>query len=912
VAHIMEHSVLCGSRKYPVKEPFVELMKGSLNTFLNAMTYPDKTCYPVASQNTQDFYNLIDVYLDSVFYPRIDPFTLKQEGWHFELESAEAEMSFKGVVFNEMKGAYSTPEDVLGRTTQHALYPDNAYGLDSGGDPTRIPDLTYAAFKDFHARYYHPSNARIYFYGDDDPQKRLELLDAYLSEFERIPVDSAVALQAKFEQPRRISAPYEVSEGGEEPRSMLTVSWLLPEGSDPALAIGLSVLEHILTGTPASPLRKALIESGLGEDLTGSGLDLGMRQMAYSIGMKGVLAENVDKVEALILDTLAQLAKEGIDPDTVAASLNTIEFSLREKNTGSYPRGLMYMLQSLNTWLYDGDPYDALRIDGPLAELKARIQAGERRFEQLIQEQILANPHRVTVVLQPDAQLAEQRAKLESERLALARAAMSEADVQQAIEDTLELRRRQDAPDSEEALATIPMLQLSDLDKQIRKIPAEKLRLGGGDVLYHDLFTNGIVYLDLGFNLHGLPQEWLPYLPLFSRALTETGTREQSFVQLLQRIGRSTGGIHSRLMISSAPERAQAEAWMFLRGKAMVAQAGELLAILNDILRGARLDDRERLRQMALEEKASLESGVVRGGHRVINTRLKAHFDEAGWVNEQLGGVSYLFFIRELVQQIEKDWPAVQERLEAIRARLFTSAGMICNVTLDGQNWAAIQPQLADFIAAQPGQAYTPVDWTRGALPPAEGLSIPSQVNFVGKGLNLYQSDYQLHGSILAITNYLHSTWLWEKVRVSGGAYGGFSTFDQYSGVMTFLSYRDPNLLATLDVYDNTPDFLRGLELNDAERTKAIIGAIGDLDSYQLPDAKGYTSLVRALLGIDDRRRQHFRDELLATSPEDFKRLGEALAAGLGGGRVAVLGAAGAIQAAAEQRPGWLEVRQVL
>lgn len=912
VPHIMEHSVLCGSRKYPVKEPFVELMKGSLNTFLNAMTFPDKTCYPVASQNIQDFYNLIDVYLDAVFYPRIDPFTLKQEGWHFEMESKEAELSFKGVVFNEMKGAYSSPDEVLDRTTQHQIFPDNAYGLDSGGDPERIPDLTYAAFKDFHNRYYHPSNSRIFFYGDDDPEKRLELVDAYLRDFERIAVDSAVALQPQFAQPRRVTAPYEVSEDGEETRSMLTVSWLLPEGSDPALSIGLSVLEHILTGTAASPLRKVLIESGLGEDLTGRGLELGSRQMLYSVGMKGVQPENVDKVEALILDTLAKLTEGGIDPETVAASLNTVEFALREKNTGAYPRGLMTMLQALNTWLYDGDPFDALRIDTPLAALKARVQGGERSFEMLLKEHILANPHRVTVVLEPDSLLAEQRAQVESERLGRSRAGMTDVDLEQVIADSAELHRRQEAPDSSEALASIPMLQLSDLDKTVRKIPVEKLRLGGGDVLYHDLFTNSILYLDLGFNLHSLPQDWLPYLPLFSRAMTETGTQTQTFVQLLQRIGRSTGGIHSQLFISAAPERSRAEAWMFLRGKSMIPQTGELLAILNDVLGGARLDDRERFRQMVLEEKASLESGMVRGGHRVINSRIKAHFDEAGWANELVGGTSYLFFIRELIQQIEQDWPAVQQRLEAIRDRLFSREGMICNVTLDSQNWTQVQPLLADFIAGLPARAFALEPWMAGSMPAAEGLTIPAQINFVGKGGNLYQSGYKLHGSILAITNYLNSTWMWEKVRVSGGAYGGFNTFDQFSGVMTFLSYRDPNLLSTLDIYDGTPDFLRGLDLNQSELTKAIIGAIGDLDAYQLPDAKGYSSLVQTLLGVNDGRRQRFRDELLGTSPADFKSLAEAMAETLRDGQVAVLGSASAIRTAAEQRPGWLEVRQVL
>ena len=915
VAHIMEHSVLCGSRKYPVKEPFVELMKGSLNTFLNAFTSPDKTSYPVASQNVQDFYNLVDVYLDAVFYPIIDPYTLKQEGWHYEYESPESEMEFKGVVFNEMKGANSSPDRVLDSVSQHAVFPDNTYGLDSGGDPERIPDLTYAAFKDFHTRYYHPSNARIFFYGDDDPEKRLELLDAYLKEFERLEVNSKIALQKPFEQPKRVIAQYEVSEGGAEPKSMLTVSWLLPEGSSPEaseLVVGLSVLDHILTGTPASPLRKVLIDSGLGEDLAGRGMDTSPRQMFYSVGMKGLQRENAEQVEQLILDTLKSLSTDGIEPETVAASLNTVEFTLREKNTGAYPRGLMVMEQALSTWLFDGDPFVALRIDAPLAAVKARIQGGERYFENLIQSYLLANKHRVTVILEPDAELAGRRATTEKKRLERAKEAMSQSDLEQVMADTLELRRRQEQADSPEALATIPNLKLSDLDRNVRTVPAEELSLGGGEVLYHDLFTNDILYLDLGFDLHNLPQDWLSYLPLFGRALTETGTQRQTFVQLLQRIGTSTGGIHEQLFISSAPERTQAAAWLMLRAKSMVPQAGELLAILDEILRGARLDDRERFRQMALEEKASLESGLVRAGHRVINTRLKARFDEAGWANELVGGASYLFFLRDLILRIENDWAGVQGQLEEIRARLLNRSAMICNVTLDRKNFGLVQPQLADFLAGLPSSAVKAVGWTAGSAPSAEGLTIPAQVNYVGKGGNLYKAGYELNGSILAITNYLNSTWMWEKVRVQGGAYGGYNVFDQYSGVMTFLSYRDPNVLETLELYDKTAEFLHKLDLSQAELTKAIIGAIGDLDSYQLPDAKGYTSLVRKLLGVNDLRRQRFRDELLETSPDQFKTLAGALETMLRDGQVVVMGSAGAIQAAAEQRPGWIEIRSVL
>lgn len=911
VAHIMEHSVLGGSRKYPVKEPFVELIKGSLNTFLNAFTYPDKTCYPVASQNLQDFYNLVDVYLDAVFFPLINRETFQQEGWHYELENPGAPLAYKGVVYNEMKGAYSEPEGVLDQQCLQAIFPDNLYHHDSGGDPTRIPDLTYEAFKRFHDTYYHPSNARFYFYGDDDPQKRLELLDNVLGGFVRLEVNSTIDLQPRYSQPRQVRAPYEATSAGDEngAKNLVAVNWLLPEAGDAGRTIGLEVLNHILTGTPASPLRKALIDSGLGEDLTGRGLESGSRQMFYSIGMKGVKGTDTEKVESLILETLSTLAQGGIDPETIAASLNTIEFSLRENNTGRYPRGLVVMLRALDHWLYDADPFSALRLDAPLAEVKSQVAAGEGYFEGLIRRYFLENLHRATVVLEPDPALAGRRAAAEQARLAAVRAALSPAELEAVAADTAALKRRQETPDSAEALATIPTLKLSDLDSSVRKIPSQETQAAETPILYHDLFTNGILYLDLGFNLHTLPQDWLPYIPLFGRALTEMGTQSETFVQLIQRIGRATGGIRVEPFVSAAPGRKEAESWLFLRSKAMVPQAGELLQILADILGGVRLNDRERFKQMALEEKASLESGLVRAGHRVVNTRLKAHFHEAGWVNEQTGGLSYVFFIRNLLAQIEQDWPSVLANLESIRDRLFNRRSLVANVTLDAGGWASVQPQLAEFIARLPAATSSPVAWAPGTLPSAEGFSIPSQVNFVGKAGSLFQAGYRFNGSMYAILQYLQSTWIHEKVRAQGGAYGGYAVFDPYAGVMSFLSYRDPNLESTLAIYDQTPGFLRQLVLDPAELVKSIIGAVGELDAYQLPDAKGYSALLRNLLGVSDEWRQARRDELLGASPADFKALVEALDTVSHNGQVAVLGSAEALQAA---RPGWLAVTKVL
>lgn len=900
--HIMEHAVLCGSRKYPVKEPFVELMKGSLNTFLNAMTYPDKTVYPVASQNLQDFYNLVDVYLDAVFFPRLTPYTLMQEGWHYELEDPQQPISYKGVVFNEMKGAYSDPDSVLGEQIQYSLFPDNEYRHDSGGNPAVIPDLTFEQFQAFHETYYHPSNARIFFYGDDDPKQRLTILNEYLNLFDPIPIHSEISLQPQFDQPRRQQSYYEIAEDQQDARHFVTVNWLLPEIGDPELVFGLAILEQALIGTPAAQLRKTLIDSGLGEDLTGRGLEASTRQMFFSTGLKGVAEENIEAVERLILDTVSELARKGVDRDNIAAAINTIEFRLRENNTGSYPRGLAVMLRALDFWLYGKDPLAPLMFEAPLQSIKNRIEAGEPYFEHLVEKYLVENTHRTTVILSPDPELAEKRAAAERARLDAARQAMSDADVEKIIADMHELKKRQETPDSPENLMTIPMLEKDDLEREIRRIPIEVVQDGpAGEksrLLYHDLFTNGILYLDLGFNLRSLPQEWIPYIPLFGRALTETGTAKESFVQLLQRIGRDTGGIRPSTLTSAVRATGDSTAWLFLRAKAMTSHTGDLLSILRDILSSANLHDRDRFRQMAFEEKARLESRLTGAGHGLINARLRARFNTADWAAEQMGGISYLFFLRELTQQIDKDWPTVLRTLESIRDTLLTGPNALANVTVDAASWSAIQPQISDFLAALPQKPSAQQVWNLPELPASEGLTIPSQVNFVGKGVNLFALGYQLSGSSFVINNHLNGTWLWEKIRVQGGAYGGFSVFDSQSGVFCFLSYRDPNLLQSLQIYDQTGSYLKNLELDEAELTKAIIGTIGDLDAYLLPDAKGFTSMRWYLLGTTDEERQRLRDEVLNTTLEDFHRFAGVLEQAKEHAAVVVLGVEDSIQSA--------------
>ena len=912
VAHILEHSVLCGSRKYPVKEPFVELLKGSLNTFLNAFTYPDKTCYPVASQNLQDFYNLIDVYLDAVFYPRLTSHIFEQEGWHLELEDPNDPLSYKGVVFNEMKGAYSSPDNVLSELSLQSLFPDNTYGLDSGGNPKHIPNLTFEQFQAFHQKYYHPSNARFYFYGNDDPENRLKLVNDFLKGFNPIQINSLIRLQASFKEPKHLARPFMAGQEQEMSKGMMTVNWLLPETTDITTNFALRILNYILLGMSASPLRKALIDSGLGEDLTGGGLETELRQMTFSTGLKGMAVENANKVETLVMETLSRLAQHGIDPKTVEAALNTIEFRFRENNTGSYPRGLSLMLRSLTTWLYDGDPLSLLAFEEPLEMIKTGVQSNSTIFEEMIGRLFINNPHRTTLVLEPDPLLGEKDATAEKDRLSHVRASMSPNEKDAVIQNTRELKQRQATPDSPDALASIPVMKLTDLSRENKTIPLARLDRLGTTVLFHDLFTNNILYFDLGFNLHFLPDKYLPYVPLFGRSLIEMGTHKEDFVSLMQRINRKTGGIIPQSLNATIKNSDRSSAWLFLRGKAMVSQAAELTSLLRDILLDVQLDNRERFRQMVLEAKARAEQKMIPSGHNIVNLRLRAHFSESHWAAEQMSGVSYLFFLRKLAEEVDENWAEVLAVLEAMRRILINRNGAVLNITMEKNGWSDLEPLVDGLLDALPDEPIQEKDWTRKTSSLFEGMTIPSLVNYVGKAADLYKMGYRFHASSLVITRYLRNAWLWDRVRVQGGAYGAFCLFDRFSGVLSFLSYRDPNFIKTLESFDLTAQFLRETNLGEKELAKSIIGAIGDLDAYMLPDAKGYTSMIRYLIGDTDEERRQMRDEILGTQAVDFQNFAQVIEKIKEDGIVKVLGSPDAIRTVADERPGWLDVIKVL
>lgn len=921
IPHILEHSVLCGSRKYPLKEPFVELLKGSLNTFLNAFTYPDRTCYPVASTNTKDFYNLVDVYLDAVFFPKcVEDFqTFQQEGWHYELNDPSDEITFKGVVFNEMKGVYSQPDNLLGRTSQQALFPDNTYGVDSGGDPRVIPSLSFEDFKEFHRKFYHPSNARIWFYGDDDPNERLRILSEYLNMFDAssAPHESRVEPQRLFSEPVRIVEKYPVGEDGDlKKKHMVCVNWLLSDKPlDLETELALGFLDHLLLGTPASPLRKILLESGLGDAIVGGGIEDELLQPQFSIGLKGVSEENIQKVEELIMSTLQGLAEKGFDSDAVEASMNTIEFSLRENNTGSFPRGLALMLRSIGKWVYDMDPFEPLKYQKPLEALKARIakEGSKAVFAPLMDQYILRNPHRVTVEMQPDPEKASREEQIEKETLDKVKASMTQEDLAELARATHELRLKQETPDPPEALKSVPSLSLQDIPREPVLVPTEIGDINGVKVLKHDLFTNDVLYAEVVFNLSSLKQELLPLVPLFCQSLLEMGTKDLDFVQLNQLIGRKTGGLSVYPFTSSVHGKVEPCSKIIVRGKAMSQRTEDLFYLINRVLQDVQLDDQKRFKQFVSQSRSRMENRLRGSGHSVAAARMGAKLNVAGWISEQMGGVSYLEFLKVLEDQVEKDWSQISSSLEEIRKSLLSKNGCLINLTADGKNLNNAEKHISKFLDLLPSTSLVePAAWNAQLSRSNEAFVVPTQVNYVGKAANLYEAGYELKGSAYVISNYTSNTWLWDRVRVSGGAYGGFCSFDSHSGVFSFLSYRDPNLLKTLDVYDGTSSFLKELEMDNDALTKAIIGTIGDVDSYQLPDAKGYSSLLRYLLGVTDEERQRRREEILSTSLEDFRKFGDVMEAVKDKGVVVAVASPDDVEAANKERSNFLEVKKAL
>lgn len=871
VAHILEHSVLCGSRKYPLKEPFIELIKGSLQTFLNAMTYPDKTMYPVASRNTKDFYNLMDVYLDAVLYPRMTEEIFMQEGWRHELEAPDKEIIYRGIVYNEMKGVFSSPENLVDRYQSHALFPSTIYGNESGGDPRFIPDLTYDEFREFHRKYYHPSNSRIFLYGDGNTLESLRFIhENYLKDFGRMPVDSSIGQQKRFRKPRRKEIFYAVSKDESlEKKTFISVGLKLHKSTDQEHCLGFSILNRILLDTDASPLRKALIDSELGSEIIGGGFDDQRLETTFVVGLKGTEGEHEGKIIDLIFSTLRGLAEKGIDQKMVEAAVNTIEFRLREANFGGFPKGIAYNVQSLSSWLYADDPLVPLKYERLMAKIKKKAFDGY--FEKLIERYLLGNNHQVVIVARPKPSLAKSQAAKERKRLREFKKGLAPQEVERLVERTKNFQVLQNMPDSPEALATLPRLGLEDISRRAEVYPLEIKKERGPKILFHDLFTNGIVYSNIGFNTQVVPLEKIQYLPLLGKLLLSMDTSKHGYVEMTQLIGIHTGGIRaSHFSAASLNDRDNIVSSIFFNGKAVMGKLPELFDLHAELLTGYKFDDPKRLLEIIRGAKADMEDSLIPNGNQYVLSRLQSYHSRLGKYNELTGGISYFKFLENLLGRVEKNPGEVMACFKEVADLVFTRENMLVNVTSSARDYSKIDEKISALSSVIPDKPCPLATVRLGDVPVNEAFVTAGTIQYVGKGANLYDLGFNYTGQFDVLKSILGTVFLWEKVRMQGGAYGSSSAFDRYSGDFSLVSYRDPNLAETLNVYDEIPDFLKNLDFPPEEMTRFIIGCVGHLDPPLTPDRKGMFAMTEHLLGITPEIKQKRRDELLSTTLQDL------------------------------------------
>ncbi len=873
VAHILEHSVLCGSKKYPLKEPFIELIKGSLQTFLNAMTFSDKTMYPLASRNDKDFKNLMNVYLDAVYYPNITEETFMQEGWHHELESSDDEMIYKGVVLNEMKGVFSSPESIIDRQLSHSLFPKTAYGFESGGDPVFIPDLTYGEFKEFHRKYYHPSNSRIFLYGDGDTLEHLKFLqEEYLKNFDRMEVDSALTIQRKFSKPKRKVIQYPVAkEESLDKKTFVLTGLKLGKSTNYEHCLGFNILSYLLLGTSASPLRKALIDSGLGSEVIGGGFDDQRLETIFEVGLKGTEAKHEEEILDLIFFTLRGLVKNGIEKDMIESAVNTVDFRLREANFGGFAKGIVYNIQALGSWLYDADPTTHLKYDVLMKKIKRKSQEGY--FEKLIEKYLLDNNHQSTMVAVPKPGLAKKQDAKIKKKLKDIKTSLSADEINQIVERTRTLQELQMTPDSPDALATLPRLELDDVQKEGEEHPIEIKNEVAPKILFHDLFTNKIAYVQIGFNAHTVPMELIQYLPLFGRMVLGMGTKKRDYMEISKQLGIHTGGVHS-WHFSSSPvaDRHRVISYQFFSGKAVMEKLDIFFDILGELLGEVSFDNHKRMVDIIRSTKADMEDSIVPYGNQYVLSRLQSYHSRLGQFDEMTDGITYFKFLEQLLARVEKDPSEVAGKYRQLAELLFTKENTLINITLEGKDYPDIKKKIDQLMEVIPNEiSGEPEEWDLEPVPNNEAFLTASTVQYVGKGANLYDLGFEYKGQFGALRSLLSTGFLWEKVRMQGGAYGSSNSFDFYTGDYGLVSYRDPNLSETLDIYDQIADFVANLDFPDAELQKLIIGCMGKLDPPLTPDRRGSISMVDHLTGRTHAMKQKFREELLSTKLEDLK-----------------------------------------
>lgn len=888
VAHIMEHSVLCGSRKFPLKEPFVELVKGSLNTFLNAMTYPDKTMYPVASKNDKDFHNLMDVYLDAVFYPRVreDAEIVMQEGWHYELENADDELTYKGVVFNEMKGVYSSPDSVLERQMMRELFPDTTYGVDSGGDPDYITDLTYEEFQEFYRVHYHPSNSYIFLYGDMNIEEQLAFLnDEYLSHFDAIDVHTEVALQAPFTEGKVVSYPYSV--GSEEPtdnRTLHSFVYVLPDVT-PEHSLAFEVLTHALLTSPAAPLKQALVKAGIGSDISGYYLD-SIRQPMWTVQATGSNLDKQADLQRIVESTLQELCDKGLDKELLEASLNSIEFALRESDFGGRPIGLAYIIRMMDNWLYDNDPLELLHYEEALANIRKGL-AGTY-FEDLIRHSILNNNHKVLVSIYPERGLQERKDAEVKEHLATVKANMTSEEIEAIVEQTKRLKIRQETPDSDEALASIPLLELSDLNPNIEAVERRESKIGNTTVHFVPTFTKGINYVGLYFKLNCLTEEDLFYADILSDILGRVDTSERGYEALAKDINMNLGGLSSDITaISKDGKRDEFTPLMIVRAKALHTKLPDLCRLINEVVQKADYSDDSRLTELVQESKAIWDNEAFRRGNSIVSQRVMAQVSAVGKFRDN-GNLGYYQKISELASN-PAALPLLPEKLAEVARKIFRANNVdIMFVGEEGELEAfknLMKPLVETWDTTELSNDVLQITRLSGN----DGIVTAGKVQYVAQGGNFIDHGFKHVGPMSVLETILRYEYLWIRIRVQGGAYGAFANFYD-DGNMIFCSYRDPNLLETLDVYKELPQYLRDFTLTDREMRKYIIGTMSSLDLPMTPALRGPRAMGMYFSGAKLEDKVEFRKQVIACKPDDIVALADVVEPVLNDNHICTMG----------------------
>ena len=911
VPHIIEHSVLCGSDHFPVKDPFVELVKGSLNTFLNAMTYPDKTVYPVASCNDADFKNLMHVYMDAVFFPNIYKHEeiFRQEGWHYELEDPQGELTVNGVVYNEMKGAFSSAEGVLDRVILNSLFPDTGYAYESGGDPEVIPTLSYEQFLDFHRTYYHPSNSYIYLYGDMDVEERLLWMDReYLSRFTIQPVESAIALQKPFAAMQRVEKQYSIAQGEEEKdNTYLSYNKVIGTSLDPKLYLAFQVLEYVLLGASGAPLKQALLDAGIGQDIMSS-YDNGVYQPIFSVIAKKANPEQEEAFVQVIEQTLSRIVSEGIDRKALQAGINYYEFKYREADFGPYPKGLMYGLQAYDSWLYDERvPLMHLEALDTFRYLKEQLDTDY--YEQLIQTYLLDNPHASLVLIRPERGLTARMDAAQKEKLAAYKDSLSEEEKEKLAADTKNLRAYQEAPDDPAALATIPVLQISDIRKEAEVPPLEKIGDGTAEVLFTEQESNGIGYVELDFDAGQVPEALVPYVGILTSVLGYVSTEHYSYQELFHEVNIQTGGIASSINVYGDAKEYRAYTPVYtVRAKALYGQMPSVFALLGEILFTSQLEDEKRLKEILSRLKSRLQASLVSAGHSAAAMRAMSYTSGLAAYTDSTSGIAYYELVEDLEQHFEEKKAELMENLKELMIRLFRPENLLVHYTAQRCGQEALLKELPGFAARLHREAVP----SGGALPVPkkknEGFLTASKVQYVACAGNFRDAGFAYTGALRILKVMLSYDYLWNNIRVKGGAYGCMSGFSRI-GDSYFTTYRDPKLRESREIFLGTPAYLAQFTADEPTMRKYIIGTMSEVDAPLNPSARGRKalSMYRSHVTREDVQRE--RDEILGATVEDIRALRPIVEAVLAADNFCVIGNEEKIQ---EEKDLFMEVKPLI